>query len=446
MAVGTPSNIGTANTKASTTESISVISGVSAGSAIFVVLASNGGSPSITSVADTAGNSYSLLSSVAYNNVASNGSLYVYVAYNSNLLSFANSITVTAGAAQLVAASAFYVPSLPSSNIVGAVVTATGSSASPTATKTGLTVGANYLGLGFVGVQGTTADTFTQVSGWATPPNRVSSTGGNVTTNGMIEGGYDAFTAGATSITYNPTITSRPWAEILVIYTAAVVFSDSVTETATATDSPNANNSIPTQTVSETATATDTESFTFARNGDVAETAVVTETESATLSRVGAISETAAQTEALSAAGSTYNVARTETATATAVQDGSLLYLANLAEAVSAQDSVSYTLSMPVSLAEAVALQDVVLSGISSVAFLSEALALSDSLLARLFWELIDDNQVADWQNVASEQSAGWGAVPTAQTPEWSAISSAQGASWTDVDNGQTPEWTNIQT
>ncbi|MFM7012652.1 MAG: hypothetical protein ACKO0Z_25555, partial [Betaproteobacteria bacterium] len=184
------------------------------------------------------------LSSVAYNATAANGSIYVYVDYGSAGMASGSSITVTAGAAQLTAASAFYVDGLTATNLVGAVVTATGSSATPTATKTGLTVSTNYLGLAFLGVQGTTADTFTQVSGWAAPPTRISSTGGNVTTNGMIEGGCDAFTAAATSITYNPTITSRPWAEILAVFTTATTVSVNTDESGSVIDSADSNASI----------------------------------------------------------------------------------------------------------------------------------------------------------------------------------------------------------
>lgn len=372
MPIGTPTNLGTANTKASTTETITTVASVASGDTIFVAVATNGAAATSLGVSDAFGNTYSLLSSAAYNNVSTNGVLYVYVSYQTGALPSGNTITATASNAVLCAASALVVASLAGANIVGAVVTATGSSTAPTASKTGLTAGTNYLALGFVGVQGTTADTFTQVSGWAAPPTRVSSTGGNVTTNAMIEGGYDAFT-GVTSITYNPTITSRPWSEILVVYTTAVTLSSTVSETATV-DADETNTAVLLASGSETATAadssiatapyfrtadeavtpTDSATRTVTYTGADTETATVTHSQTNIATLLGAAIETAAQTAVAVTTGSTYNVLMTEAATQTAAALGAATYPVDRTEVVSLDDALSNYMTSVVDVQESI--------------------------------------------------------------------------------------------
>jgi hypothetical protein len=105
--------------------------GVPAGSLIFVAatdLATTAGG----SVVDTAGNTYTLISSVARNGAGANGFVRTYYAKNSTALASGNSITLTKvdGTAR-GAMTALYATGMNTSAPLDLAVTATGSSAAP---------------------------------------------------------------------------------------------------------------------------------------------------------------------------------------------------------------------------------------------------------------------------------------------------------------------------
>jgi hypothetical protein len=43
----------------------------------------------------------------------------------------------------------------------------------------------------------------------------------------------------------------------------------------------------------------------------------------------------------------------------------------------------------------------------------TETAAITESQTVRYFWEIIDDTQTANWQNINNVQSSGWTPVPT---------------------------------
>ena len=95
------------------------------------------------------------------------------------------------------------------------------------------------------------------------------------------------------------------------------------------------------------------------------------------------LTATATPTDAYSAAGSVYNP--------------------TITESVAAQDSL-------------------IVTGIFYV-LIAESIAAGDSFLGRLLWELIDDTETANWQNIVNTQSSGWTIIDDTET----------GSNWTDI-------------
>ena len=72
---------------------------------------------------------------------------------------------------------------------------------------------------------------------------------------------------------------------------------------------------------------------------------------------------------------------------------------------------------------ETVTAQDLPLGNIITTLQISEGATILDESLARLLWELINDNQLPGWQLVPNNQGSGWTIINT-QT----------GGSWTNID------------
>jgi hypothetical protein len=44
---------------------------------------------------------------------------------------------------------------------------------------------------------------------------------------------------------------------------------------------------------------------------------------------------------------------------------------------------------------------------------------LADEIFAKFLWDVIDDNQTANWQNMDNAQSSNWSGVDNANNPNW---------------------------
>jgi hypothetical protein len=57
------------------------------------------------------------------------------------------------------------------------------------------------------------------------------------------------------------------------------------------------------------------------------------------------------------------------------------------------------------------------------ISAITESATGTDSIIARPFWEIIDDTQTANWQNIGNTQTANWQNIGNTQTATWTAVS-----------------------
>lgn len=154
--------------------------------------------------------------------------------------------------------------------------------------------------------------------------------------------------------------------------------------------------------VSETATGADIEAATLTRVGAVDEAATGADTTATTLTRVGAVDETATGADT----------------TAT-----TLTRVGEVNETATAADALTTQLDGVANVDEVVTAQDLPLGNIITTLQINEGATILDESLARLLWELINDNQLPGWQVVQNAQGTGW-----------TVINTNTGTSWTDID------------
>jgi len=150
--------------------------GVPAGTLIVVCVQDTTVGAATGSVADTAGNTYTLITSKSPNNSTTNGAAQMFYAWNSLALSSGDSITYTGtDATRSKSISAAYATGIQASSdplIAASVNTATGTSQTLSVTSGSPGV-AGALFVAFVGRNNPTSATFTQdtADGWSNPPN-----------------------------------------------------------------------------------------------------------------------------------------------------------------------------------------------------------------------------------------------------------------------------------
>jgi hypothetical protein len=76
----------------------------------------------------------------------------------------------------------------------------------------------------------------------------------------------------------------------------------------------------------------------------------------------------------------------------------------------------------------------------------AEGAAILDQALIRFYWELIEDNQLPNWQNASNTQTPSWTEINTSTTPSWQNVSNNQASSWTTIDTSVDGNWNNINT
>ena len=138
--------------------------------------------------------------------------------------------------------------------------------------------------------------------------------------------------------------------------------------------------------------------FVFGETGG----ASAADTTATTLTRVGAVDETATGADT------------------TATQ---LDAFGGINETATAADALTTQLDGVANVDEVVTAQDLPLGNIITTLQISEGATILDESLARLLWELINDNQLPGWQVVQNAQGTGW-----------TVINTNTGTSWTDID------------
>jgi len=82
--------------------------------------------------------------------------------------------------------------------------------------------------------------------------------------------------------------------------------------------------------------------------------------------------------------------------------------------------------------------------GVFIVAF-SDGVRITDVAVLRALWELINDSQPLNWQNIASAGGAVWGNISTAQTTDWQLIQTPE-TSWGNINTAQPSTWVVVPT
>ena len=220
MAIGTPVSFGTFGDKGGGSTSVfGVNAAVAAGSLIVLGLAyDNNGT--ITSIADTAGNTYAI--AVGENNTDGVKAAIFYKA-NVAALTTSDTITVTWGTEPNARqGQAVKVSGISTVSPLDKTLTAQGTGTSMNSGFTGNLAVPEEIIIGICGIEGPVGDTFTQDSqGYATPPYEGGTTGGADDTNITIVGGY-LITANNASRNYAPTTSpSRDWATVVATFKGA---------------------------------------------------------------------------------------------------------------------------------------------------------------------------------------------------------------------------------
>jgi hypothetical protein len=213
-------SVGTANDKTTGTTLSTGAGSLNqvAGSVVVVAFAMDPAAGTV-SCADTQGNTYTLDKDVTNGSGTSGVRLCVFRSKLTTALTGPETITVThpSCAARTMFAALFDMGAIV---VDAASADATGSSGAPSATAAA--TADNVLLIGALGVEGPDDDTFTEASGWtsvltgaATPG--IGTLGGAADTNITVYLAYKIDTVSGAK-TYAPTITSRAWADALVIY------------------------------------------------------------------------------------------------------------------------------------------------------------------------------------------------------------------------------------
>jgi hypothetical protein len=142
------------------------------------------------------------------------------------------------------------------SPVAVAVTTATGASGTPSISRTPTAIAQLFYGA--LAVEGPTGDTYTEDTdttdgSWVTL-TRLSTTSGTATNNQTVNGVYK-LVSGTTAQTWNPTITSRDWAQLALVFAPAVIATNVNAENAAATAAAN-DSTVTVLASAEAATAT----------------------------------------------------------------------------------------------------------------------------------------------------------------------------------------------
>jgi hypothetical protein len=80
------------------------------------------------------------------------------------------------------------------------------------------------------------------------------------------------------------------------------------------------------------------------------------------------------------------------------------------------------------------------------LASIVELATISDLVIGRPLWEIIDDEQTANWGGITNTQTAGWQNIDDTQTANWQNINNVQSSGWTQIGDTQDAGWAQIDT
>jgi hypothetical protein len=196
--------------------------GIPAGATIVIFAGLRTGSTYTETISDSAGNTYTNPASVSDtdNNLMI---LRLWECYNCKAVSGSTTITITPNLSAPLAVSGLYITGTQTSADPydsTASNTAQANSATPSCTLLAAPAVASSYVIGCVCAQINSSTTWTQVSGWAAPPDASASTGGSATNNSNMFGGSQVTSS---QVTYNPTPSgSVDWTLILAVFKPAV--------------------------------------------------------------------------------------------------------------------------------------------------------------------------------------------------------------------------------
>jgi hypothetical protein len=263
--------------------------------------------------------------------------------------------------------------------------------------------------------------------------------GANSTNNGSL--GWYFAAGGVIAISASVSETSTASDAIAAFLT----FLASTSETATATDTVDAPGSTYNPSLSESATATDAITRGLTLLAQVADAATVTDATSVQMVLSTNIAETATATDAVfgsfvfasvilesatatdtTQAAKIFVSAVDETATATDLTASLAQFLAQVAETSTITDVTLVAPSVFGSqVQEAVAALDLVSAFATfNVQFVDSATAL-DAVIGAYLWNLIDDNQNANWVTIATPQAPTWTSIDDSQNPNWQNVNNS---------------------
>jgi hypothetical protein len=177
--------------------------------------------------------------------------------------------------------------------------------------------------------------------------------------------------------------------------------------------------------LSEQATASEATAASLLRNGLISEQSAISDESAARLVRQGLISEQASISETISSL---------------------IIYLTSILEQGQASVALTTQMTMVASILEQAQSADQAVSSFIISGFITEALSAEDEASIRFLWELIEDNQVPNWQNASTNQTPGWGNVDTATAPNWQNASTNQTPGWGTINTAADGNWTKINT
>lgn len=211
--LGTPAQLGTASAASGGVDTLAITTGPnSAAGNLLVLLAAHGtAAETISSVADSASNTYAAGTQVSSGNFA----IRPFYSAASALLLAGGTITTTFSSNDQQYAAAISIPGVLASSPLDKQAAGTASSGTSPSIATGTLAQANEVVIGFIIVEAGAADTFTEASGFTT--------GGSIAlaSNSILRWAWKETTA-TTTVTYAPTLgTSRSYIANVLSFKAA---------------------------------------------------------------------------------------------------------------------------------------------------------------------------------------------------------------------------------
>jgi hypothetical protein len=203
---------------------------------------------------------------------------------------------------------------------------------------------------------------------------------------------------------------------------AAFTYIRSVSETSTATDSTSTNNNTFRPSLSESATATDAVARALTLRVQFADTVTGTDAVSVRLTSNRGVSETATATDSPRTSNNTFKPNVAETSAATDTDSATGVFNPNVFENAAGVDTTFAAYTYNQSVFETATGTDIVLPQNNLNLSVVESATILDFVIGAYLWNLIDDDQNANWANISNPQNPGWNDIDDSQNPSWQNI------------------------